>query len=194
MAAHRARHDDLLDGRLAGDGGRAEGAVVGGHLAPAQDLQVELGEGALEVVADAAVACAGSRGRKHCADRVVAGSGQRDAQLRALAQEEGVRQLHEDAGAVAGVLLRAARTAVVEVDEHVDALPDDVVASDVVEVGHEADTACVVLEAWVVESLLRLRVVHGGVLRGRGEPRGPATRRIPPASRGIHLAPSLARG
>ena len=38
-----------------------------------------------------------------------------------------VRQLHEDAGAIAGVLLRAAGAAVVEVGEDVDALLDDVV-------------------------------------------------------------------
>ena len=85
-------------------------------------------------------------------------------------------QLHEDAGAVAGGLLRAAGAPVVEVDEDVDALLDDVVRGHVVEVGHEADAARVVLEPGVVETRLRLPVVHQGVLvrdvRPRGQRRG----------------------
>jgi hypothetical protein len=61
---------------------------------------------------------------------------------------------------------------VVEVDQDVQAHPHDVVRGDVLEVGHETDAARVVLEARVVESHVRLRVVHRRVLRGGWPARG----------------------
>ncbi len=192
VAADRAGHDDLPDGRLPGDGRGAQGAVVGGHLAPAQDLQPQLVEGALEVEANPVMGVRVAR-QEALADGVVARSREGDAELRALPQEEGVGQLNEDASAIARGLLGAAGAAVVEVRQDVDALADDVVRDDVVEISHEADAARIVLEPGVVESLLRLRVVHRGVLvrdvRPRGQrPGGPASRRIPPrASPGSYV-------
>src|SRR6185436_16332679 len=68
--------------------------------------------------------------------------------------EEGVRQLDEDAGAVAGVDLAAACTAVIEVLEDLDALFDDGVRLLALDVHDEADATGVMLELRVIEALL----------------------------------------
>jgi hypothetical protein len=65
-----------------------------------------------------------------------------------------VRDLHEDAGAVAGERIAAAGTAVGEVFEHLEPLPHDVVALHAVHVDDEAHAAGVVLIGGVVEALL----------------------------------------
>jgi hypothetical protein len=88
---------------------------------------------------------------------VLAGARQLQLLLLALAGEELVGLLEEDAGAVARVRLASAGAAVLEVDEHLDGLRDDVVRSPVLEIGHEADAARVVLVGRVIKSLL-LRV------------------------------------
>jgi hypothetical protein len=162
-AAHRAAHDHLLDHGLAGDGGGAQARVVGGDLAPAEDLQLELIERAPEDVLRAHVGPRVLR-EEALTDRVLAGLGQGDPMLRALPEEEGVRHLHEDPGAVARLLLRPPGTAMVEVLEDLDALLDDLVGSDVVEIGDEADATGVVLEAGIVEAFPRVRPVHRDVL------------------------------
>ena len=51
------------------------------------------------------------------ADRVLAGLRQLEADLGGLAREEGVRDLHEDAGAVAGARIGADRAAMLEIAE-----------------------------------------------------------------------------
>ena len=51
------------------------------------------------------------------ADRVLAGRRQREAELRQLLGEELVRDLHQDAGAVAGARVGADRAAVFEVEQ-----------------------------------------------------------------------------
>ena len=64
-----------------------------------------------------------------------------------------MRDLDEDAGAIAGFGIAAAGAAVGEVDQDLDAFDDDVVGFLALDVGDEADTAGVVLEARVVETL-----------------------------------------
>ena len=162
-AGHGPADDHLLDHRLAGDGGGSQGRVVGGHLAPAQQVEPQLVQGPPEDVLGAHV---GLRvpGEEALADGVVAGLRQRDPEPRALPEEERVGHLGQDAGAVSGLLLRPPGAAVVEVDEDLDALLDDLVGPDVVEIGDEADAAGVVLEAGIVESCPRLRLVHRDVL------------------------------
>jgi hypothetical protein len=65
------------------------------------------------------------RGMKTVADRVVAGLRQVDALLRHLATEEAVRNLHQDAGAVAHQRVGADRTAMGEVFQHRQPVFDD---------------------------------------------------------------------
>ena len=162
--------EHLAHDGLRGGGGGPQGLVVGGDLAPAQQLQAHLVEDAPQHQLHGRVAMPFLLEEAH-AHRVVAGAGQVDAQRGALAQQEGVWELHQDAGAIAGVGLRPARTAVVEVHEHLDALLDHAVGGDVVEIGHEADTASVVLGRRLVEGALRLWLGHGSILHGCARPR-----------------------
>ena len=84
---------------------------------------------------------------------VVPGRGQVDAERCALAHEEGVRHLNEDARAVARIDLAAAGAAVEEVLEHLEGLGDDGVRSAALDVHHEADAAGIVLVVRAVEPL-----------------------------------------
>ena len=79
-----------------------------------------------------------------------------------------VGHLHEQAGAVAGLRIAAARAAVLEVHEHVDALRHDVVRLLAADVRDEADAAGVVLEGGIVEALL---LEPAGLAGGGGHPR-----------------------
>ena len=95
----------------------------------------------------------GSTGQEHHADAVLPGRRKREAQLGALAGEELVRNLDQDAGAVAGFRIAAARSAVRQIDQNLYALDDDFVRFLTFDVGNEADTAGVVLVAGIVKSL-----------------------------------------
>ena len=61
---------------------------------------------------------------------ILAGRRQGESQPGALAREELVRDLDQHAGAVAGFRIAAAGAAVRQVDEHLNALDDDVVRLD----------------------------------------------------------------
>ena len=91
--------------------------------------------------------------QEHHADAVLAGRRQREAQLGALAREELVRNLDQDAGAVAGFRIAAAGSAMRQVDQNLDALDDDFVRFLTLDVGNEADSAGIVLMARIVKSL-----------------------------------------
>jgi len=81
--------------------------------------------------------------------------GQREAESAALALEELVRHLDEDAGSVARVHLAAAGAAVQEVLEHGEGLAHDRVRLSPLDVHHEADPAGVVLVRRIVQALRR---------------------------------------
>src|SRR5207237_10650199 len=73
-----------------------------------------------------------------------------------------VGKLHEDACAVAGVRLAAARTAMLQVEQNLERLDDDVMRLAALEIDDEADAARIMFVAWIVESLgWRLDRVHG---------------------------------
>src|SRR5262249_8351545 len=73
--------------------------------------------------------------------------------------------LNQDAGAVAGVHLAAARAAVLEVDEDLKRLPDDRVGALSLDVHDEADATRVVLGVGIVQPLggrrTIVRIRHG---------------------------------
>ena len=94
-------------------------------------------------------------GQEDQAGPVVARRGQRDAEPGALAREERVRHLDEDARPVARVHLAAAGAAVQEVLEHREGLAHDRVGLSPLDVHHEADAAGVVLVGRIVEALRR---------------------------------------
>ena len=149
-----APHEDLADDRLGGLGRGAQGAVVGGDVAPAEDELPLLAHRLLEEPLAGGPPLGGGRQEDH-AHAVVAGAGQREAELAAAFPQEGVRHLDEDAGAVAGVLLGAHRAAVLQVDEHGERPPHGVVRGTPLDVDHEAEAAGVLLVPRIVEPLLR---------------------------------------
>jgi len=86
------------------------------------------------------------------ADAVLAGRRQLDAERGHLGAVVLVGNLDQDAGAVAHQLVGPDRTAVVEVLENLQALLNDAVRLAALDVGHETDTAGIVLVRRVVEA------------------------------------------
>ena len=92
-------------------------------------------------------------GKKNHSHAVFAGRGKREAQVRTFAVEEGVRNLNQNAGAIAGLRIAAASAAVRQVDQNLDALEDDIVRLLPLDVRDEADAASVMLVLRAVKSL-----------------------------------------
>ena len=108
-------------------------------------------------------------GQEGHADAVFAFGREGEAEGGAFAGEELVRNLNENAGAVAGFGIAAAGAAVGQVDEDLDAFGDDVVGFVAFDAGDEADAAGVVLVAGVVQPLWGGRWQGDGVGGGLGD-------------------------
>ena len=146
---HRAR-------RVA-DVGRVDRDVTPSHdaltLLPADGLERRLARGPL----------VGVRGQEDHPHAVAAPTRHVPAKGEPLALEEAVGELQQDACAVAGVGIAAARTAVGEAAEHLERLLHDRPALVSAKVSDEADATRVVLGARVVETeSARGDVCHGG--------------------------------
>ena len=74
-----------------------------------------------------------------------------------------MRHLHQHAGAVTGVGLATAGTAVIEVAQDFDGLLQDGIRLAPLDVDHEAETAGVLFELRIVETLLPGTLGTGGV-------------------------------
>ena len=144
-----AGQEHLAEGRFDRLGGGTDPGVVDGHLAPAQDAQTLAGRDLLDGVRGL-VGLDRICGQEGDARGVGTFGRQREADH--LAQEA-VGDLHQDAGAVAGVDLAARGSAVLEGAQRADALLDDVVAAQALHVHDEADPAGVVLLRRRVEAL-----------------------------------------
>ena len=92
-------------------------------------------------------------GQKAHGHAVSARLGQLHSQLAALAHEKGVGNLDQDAGAVAGLRVAARGAAMGEVDQHLEALADNLVALFAADVGDKPHAAGIVLIARVIEAL-----------------------------------------
>ena len=141
--------EQLAEQRHHAAGGRAERLRVDRYVAPAEDCQ-PLGLGELLDLLTGLGDLVGVTLEERRADGVRARA--REVEVHDRAQE-GVGDLEQDAGAVAGVRLGARCPAVVEVAQRRQRLRHDVVAGLTGERGHEGDAAGVVLEARVVEPL-----------------------------------------
>ena len=86
-------------------------------------------------------------GKEHQAGPIATLGRQGDPDPAGFFSKEPVRHLHQDAGAVTGVRLAPAGTAVEQVDEQLQRLADDAVAFLALDVDDEADSAGVVLGA-----------------------------------------------
>ena len=168
VVAQRRLDEDLPDERLDGGRARAGDVMVDRHVAPSEQALAAVLDGRLHDALDLAPRVRLAREEAHT-DAVAAALGQ--FEVGDLAQEL-VGRLHQDAGAIAGVELGAARPAVLEVVEHPEGLAYGLVRATVRQVGDGADAARVVLKVWVVEARgpRTLESVHDGE-----EVRPPAT-------------------
>ncbi len=158
LALQRVRHDhvgaaadeDLAQhGLLGAHGGRHRHLAVDRHVAPAQQYLALGLHGTFEFL------LAGEARRvflrqEDLADAVFAGRRQLDAGGGHLGAEVFVRDLDQDARAVAHQLVGADGAAMVEVLEDLQALRDDRMRALALDVRHEADAAGVVLVRGVV--------------------------------------------
>ena len=151
-----AADEHLPVGRLGLDHRGRQAGIVGRHVAPAEQLQPF----GLDHARDDGFAIDALRAiarHEHVADGVMAGLGQLDVERRGDLFEEFMRDLHQDAGAVAGQRVGAGRAAMGEVLQDLEAMLDDLVARPALEVGDEADAASIVLALRIIESLRRRR-------------------------------------
>ncbi|MNL05170.1 hypothetical protein D3C87_1257530 [compost metagenome] len=180
-------NEDLADHRLGGAhrGGHRHVAVHR-HVTPAQHDLAFQAHRALELLLAGQARGVFLRQEDH-AHAVLAVRRQGHALLGHFLAVELVRDLDQDAGAVAHQLVGAHGAAMVEVLEDLQALRDDLVRLAALDVRNHADAAGVVLVGRVIEALrLRagggidgiggvLRVVHG-LNSGEGSARGKADR------------------
>ncbi len=152
----RTADEYLAHEGLAGARGFAQARIVDRHRAPAQHREPrglhDVFEGLFQLAALGRIAR-----QKHQSAPVLAGLRQRDARLLGRVPEKCVRHLHQHAGAVAGVDLAAARAAMIQILQDLNRLLQDAVGFAALDVYDEADAAGVLLELWVVQTLLRRR-------------------------------------
>ena len=144
-----AAHEDLADDRFGAAGDCAQGAVVAGHVAPAEHFQAfafqHLGQDLFARAADGGVA-----GQKEDARPVVPGGRQFELQAIGLGGEELVRNLHENARPVARRFVGPRGAAVLQIQENLLGIIDDFVALGAGNVHHRADAAGIVLVLGIV--------------------------------------------
>ena len=149
-----AADEELPDDGLARAGRRAERGAVGRDVAPAEEPLPLRGDDLLEP-ALAGLPARGLKRQEEHPEAVVAGRRQLDPGRLRPPRDEAVRDLREEPGAVAGVLLAPRRAAVLEVREDLQRLADDVVGGAGRDVDDEPEAAGVVLVPRVVEALRR---------------------------------------
>src|SRR5262245_15052180 len=140
--------------------------VVDRHRAPAQELQPFLTDDAhphaLAVGAQPLILR-----HEQVADGIPTGLGQLDLELHALLGQEVMRNLDEDAGAIARDRIGADRAAVLDVAQDGDRVLDQLVGLAALEIGNKANAAGVVLALGIEEPLGLGDERHSsGLLRG----------------------------
>ena len=142
-------HKNLLEVGHGLAGHLAEAGGIDGDLAPTEDGRAFFAGDGLDLTfgVEHGHAAAWQEGD---AGGVRAGLGEVEAVLGGDGTAEAVRDLEEDAGAVAGVGLRAGGAAVLEVDERLDALVHDVAGGAAVHVRDEGDAAGIVFVGRVI--------------------------------------------
>ena len=156
----RAHADDgLPDHRHLGQDGLAKAVGVHRHVAPAQqDLALDLQE-VLELL-DGDVARRLVLGQEAHGHGVAPGLGQVDAGLPGPVAQQGVRNLDQNAGAIAHEGVSADGAAMVEINQDLQAAGHDVMRFAPLDVGDKPHPTRVMLVARIVQTLL-FRSPHG---------------------------------
>jgi hypothetical protein len=86
-------------------------------------------------------------------DAVLAFLGELDVEAFGMMTEKLVRHLHQNARAIAGIILASARASMVEIHEHLKRVIDELMGLFTTEMNDKTDTACIVFKSWIVETL-----------------------------------------
>ncbi len=133
-----ALDENLADHRLDGLDTFAQARSIDRHVAPAQKDLALVGDGLGQHLLAGFPGLAAAR-QEHHADAIIPRL--RQVETGARLPEEGVGDLHQDPGAVAGQRVRADGAPVIQVDEDLQALLYDLVAFAVLDIHDESDAA-----------------------------------------------------
>ncbi len=147
----RPADEELPEDGLRGDRAGTQAAVVGRHVAPAEQPLSLFGDNVRNGGFHQPPRLIVAR-EEHQPGAIGALGRQVDVEAGCLPAEEPVRDLNQDAGAVSRVGFAAAGAAVLEVDEHLERVPDNRVRAMALHVHDEADAAGVMLVPGVVEA------------------------------------------
>ena len=148
-----AAQKGLQDGRHAGAGRLTQVVRVDGHLAPKEQRHAGLGAALLKHATGILYALVVLREEQH-GHAIVALCRQNLAALLGLFAEKMMRNLEQDSGAVAGVLLESGAAAVLQVDQNGQCVVQNLVMALAVDIGKRADATCIVVEFGAIKALL----------------------------------------
>ena len=149
----RTAQEGLQDGGHAGAGRLAQVVRVDRHLAPKEQRHAGFGAALLKHAAGILYALVVLREEQH-GHAIVALCRQNLAALLSLFTEKVMRNLEQDASAVAGVLLESRAAAVLQVDQNGQCIVQNLVMALTVDIGKRADATCIVVEFGAIKALL----------------------------------------
>ena len=149
----RTAQESLQDSRHAGAGRLAQVVRVDGHLAPKEQRHAGLGAALLKHATGILYALVVLWEEQH-GHAIVALCRQNLAALLSLFTEKVMRDLEQDAGAIAGVLLESRAAAVLQVDQNGQRIVQNLVMALTVDIGKRADATCIVVEFGAIKALL----------------------------------------
>ena len=123
------------------------------HLAPKEQRHAGLGAALLKHATGILYALVVLREEQH-GHAIVALCRQNLAALLGLFTEKVMRNLEQDSGAVAGVLLESGAAAVLQVDQNGQCVVQNLVMALAVDIGKRADATCIVVEFGAIKALL----------------------------------------
>ena len=149
----RTAQEGLQDSGHAGAGRLAQVVRVDRHLAPKEQRHAGLGTALLKHAVGILYALVVLREEQH-GHAIVALCRQNLAALLSLFTEKVMRNLEQDASAVAGVLLESRAAAVLQVDQNGQRVVQNLVMALTVDIGKCADATCIVVEFGAIKALL----------------------------------------
>ena len=149
----RTAQEGLQDGRHAGAGRLTQVVRVDRHLAPEEQRHAGFGAALLKHAAGILYTLVVLREEQH-GHAIVALCRQNLAALLSLFTEKVMRNLEQDASAVAGVLLESRAAAVLQVDQNGQRIVQNLVMALTVDIGKRADATCIVVEFGAIKALL----------------------------------------
>ena len=149
----RTAQESLQDSRHAGAGRLAQVVRVDRHLAPEEQRHAGFGAALLKHAAGILYTLVVLREEQH-GHAIVALCRQNLTALLSLFTEKVMRNLEQDASAVAGVLLESRATAVLQVNQNGQCVVQDLVMALAVDIGKRADATCIVVEFGAIKALL----------------------------------------